>query len=130
VAYDDEAPTLKKPSLTREDARKILDAGHRVAPLPDRSALTEKPITIPPVSIDATVERFVASPIADASYDEFEQPFELPLEGARSVRVAAIAALFVLIAFGSATLGAAAARVQAKPADVAVSWIAAELPRR
>ena len=89
----------------------------------------EKPATIPPLVIDATVERFAASPIADASYDDFEPP-ELPLEGDRSVRVAAIAALFVLIAFGSATLGAAAARVKAKPADIAISWIASELPRR
>ncbi|MGZ3454901.1 MAG: hypothetical protein ACXWUG_28870 [Polyangiales bacterium] len=121
VAYEDEAPTLKKPSLTPQAARVILD---------DRSALIEKPATIPPLVIDATVERFVASPIADSSYDDFEQPFELPLEGARSVRVAAVAALFVLIAFGSATLGAAAARVQAKPADIAVTWIASELPRR
>lgn len=126
VAYDDEAPTLKKPALSSQAARVVLE---REAEASDRSALTEKPATIPPLVIDATVERFVATPIADASYDDFEPP-PLPLEGDRSVRMAAVAALFVLIAFGSATLGAAAARVQAKPADIAISWIASELPRR
>jgi hypothetical protein len=129
VPYDDEAPTLKKPSLSEQAARAVLEGQPAPSGNAEHSALMEKPATIPPLVIDATVERFAASPIADASYDDFELP-PLPLEGDRSVRFAAVAALFVLIAFGSATLGAAAARVQAKPADIAISWIASELPRR
>jgi hypothetical protein len=128
VGYDDEAPTLKKPALSSQAARVVLEQ-NPIVHEGEHSALLEKPATIPPLVIDATVERFVASPIADASYDDFD-PMPLPVEGARSVRMAAVAALFVLIAFGSATLGAAAARVQAKPLDLSVTWIASELPRR
>ena len=52
---DDEAPTLPKKALSAERAQQVLNA------------VSKRTKTLAPVTADATLERFIASPIADDS---------------------------------------------------------------
>lgn len=104
LALDD--PTLKRPALRASDAAALLDT---------TPSTTRWPPTLAPTTVDATLERFVASaPAPDESWSE--QTSLSPTVRAR--RVQAIGRRAVAAALGLATLVVLAAlvRIATRPA--------------